>query len=385
MNKYRLKITGRNPNHFLKQLILKKIKLYSITDNAKDIKITVNEEDYKKIKSIKTSYKIEVINRFGILKIKYLLSKYKYILGLFLLSLGIIMTLSNLVFHIEVIHSKEEIRELIEKDLKDYGLTKYGFKVSYAKKEEIRQKILDKEKDKIEWLEIDSIGTKYIIHVEERLLNKEKETNEPRDIIAKKDAMILNIESDKGEIIKKKYDYVRKGESIISGTIKNKENEVSKVKASGKVYGEVWYNATVELPKEYHEEQRTGNKSKSLTLRVANKRISIPPTKKDKSYQIDDIVLFENKLLPLKLVIEEKYEIKVIDKKYTLNNCLDDAIELATINLKRKLPVESTILTKKVLKKSLKNSKIVIEVFFKVREDITDYKKISTELKIEGE
>ena len=43
------------------------------------------------------------------------------------------------------------------------------------------------------------------------------------------------------------------------------------------------------------------------------------------------------------------------------------------------------ILSKKVLKKALKNSKIIVEIFFKVRENITDYKKISKELKIEGD
>lgn len=269
--------------------------------------------------------------------------------------------------------------------MKEFGISKYKFKVSYSKKEEIRNKILEKEKDKIEWLEIDSVGTKYIIHVEERLLNDVKEDDDPRDIVAKKDAMILNIEANTGEIVKKKYDYVRKGEPIISGTIKNKEDEVSKVRADGKVYGEVWYNVTVELPKVYHEEVRTGKKSNSLAIRIANKKISIPRDDKDKSYDIDDIVLLENKLLPLKLVIEKKYEVKVTNKKYNLNNADSEALKIATTNLERKISDESSILDKKVLKKTLKNSKIVVEVFFKVREDITDYRKISKELKIEGE
>ena len=44
------------------------------------------------------------------------------------------------------------------------------------------------------------------------------------------------------------------------------------------------------------------------------------------------------------------------------------------------------ILTKKVLKKSLKNSKIIVEVFFKVKEDITSFKDIVIdEAKREGD
>lgn len=385
MNKYRLKITGKDPKNFLRHLIIKKIKLYDIVDLDKEIKITVDEEDYEKIMDMKTSYNISVINRFGLLKIKYLISKYKYIILFLIVITSLMIVLSNFVFFIDVVHSKEEIRDLVEADLKEFGISKYKFKVSYSKKEEIRNKILEKEKDKIEWLEIDSVGTKYIIHVEERLLNDVKEDDDPRDIVAKKDAMILNIEANTGEIVKKKYDYVRKGEPIISGTIKNKEDEVSKVRADGKVYGEVWYNVTVELPKVYHEEVRTGKKSNSLAIRIANKKISIPRDDKDKSYDIDDIVLLENKLLPLKLVIEKKYEVKVTNKKYNLNNADSEALKIATTNLERKISDESSILDKKVLKKTLKNSKIVVEVFFKVREDITDYRKISKELKIEGE
>ena len=225
MNKYRLKISGRNPNSFLKHLISKKIKLYNITDKDKAIFITVTLEDYQKIKKMKTSYKMEVVNRFGLLKLKYLLRKYQYLLIFFCLALFLIIVLSHTIFYVEVVHPKKEIRDLIKKDLKELGISKFKFKKTYQEKESIRNKILTKEKDKIEWLEIDSVGTKYIVNVEERLINDKPEDEYPRDVIAKKDAMILSIEAEEGEVIKKKYDYIRKGETIISGTIKNKEKE----------------------------------------------------------------------------------------------------------------------------------------------------------------
>ena len=293
--------------------------------------------------------------------------------------------LSHFIFFIDVIHSKEEMRELVENDLKEFGISKYKFRFSYAKKEEIRNKILEKEKDKIEWLEIDRIGTRYIVNVEERLIKDNKVDNEVRDIVAKKDAMILNIEAETGEIVRKKYEYVRKGDTIVSGTIKNKEDEVSKVKAEGKVYGEVWYSVTVELPKKYYEEKKTGKTSKALTLRIANKKISVPFSKDNRSYISEDSPILENNLIPIKLVLETKHEIEIIDKEYNMDNSSSEAIKLATKKLEDRLDEQSMILSKKVLKKALKNSKIIVEIFFKVRENITDYKKISKELKIEGD
>lgn len=384
-NRYRIKITGKDPKYFLRHLIVKKIKLYNIVEDHDGISLTVDEVDYAKILKMKTSYNIKIINRFGVAKLRYLLLKYKYILSFLFLTLGLMIILSHFIFFIDVIHSKEEIRELVENDLKEFGISKYRFRVSYAKKEEIRNKILEKEKDKIEWLEIDRIGTRYIVNVEERLIKDNKVDNEVRDIVAKKDAMILNIEAETGEIVRKKYEYVRKGDTIVSGTIKNKENEVSKVKAEGKVYGEVWYSVTVELPKKYYEEKKTGKTSKALTLRIANKKISVPFSKDNKSYISEDSPILENNLIPIKLVLETKHEIEIIDKEYNMDNSSSEAIKLATKKLEDRLDEQSMILSKKVLKKTLKNSKIIVEIFFKVRENITDYKKISKELKIEGD
>lgn len=384
-NRYRIKITGKDPKYFLRHLIVKKIKLYNIIEDHDGISLTVDEVDYAKILKMKTSYNIKIINRFGVAKLRYLLLKYKYILSFLFLTLGLMIILSHFIFFIDVIHSKEEIRELVENDLKEFGISKYRFRVSYAKKEEIRNKILEKEKDKIEWLEIDRIGTRYIVNVEERLIKDNKVDNEVRDIVAKKDAMILNIEAETGEIVRKKYEYVRKGDTIVSGTIKNKEDEVSKVKAEGKVYGEVWYSVTVELPKKYYEEKKTGKTSKALTLRIANKKISVPFSKDNRSYISEDSPILENNLIPIKLVLETKHEIEIIDKEYNMDNSSSEAIKLATKKLEDRLDEQSMILSKKVLKKALKNSKIIVEIFFKVRENITDYKKISKELKIEGD
>ena len=68
-----------------------------------------------------------------------------------------------------------------------------------------------------------------------------------------------------------------------------------------------------------------------------------------------------------------------------MDNSSSETIKLATKKLEDRLDEQSMILSKKVLKKALKNSKIIVEIFFKVRENITDYKKISKELKIEGD
>jgi hypothetical protein len=157
------------------------------------------------------------------------------------------------------------------------------------------------------------------------------------------------------------------------------EYSVAKVKSSATIMGEVWYKVEVELPKVYHEEIRTNKTFKSLTFKIINNHI--PRTKNNKSYDIEDKVIFKNKLFPIGLYLETKHELKIIDKKYNLGNCEKEAIKIATSKLEKKLTSNSSILSKNVLKKTLKNSTILVEIFFKVKEDITDYKEISSELK----
>ena len=80
------------------------------------------------------------------------------------------------------------------------------------------------------------------------------------------------------------------------------------------IMGEVWYKVQVELPKVYHEEIRTNKTYKSLTFKIINNRTSIPPSKNNKSYDIEDKVIFKNKLFPIGLYLETKHELKIIGK-----------------------------------------------------------------------
>lgn len=378
MDRYKLKITGHSLRYFLNNLIRNKVQLYYIEDNKDSLIIIIDKEDYQKIKKLKTTCKIKILNRFGIEKLKYLIYKYRYLLLFFIVGLFLIIFLSNIIFEVEVVHTKKEIREMIYKDLEKYGIEKYKFVKTYNEKEKIKKEILNKEKDKLEWLEIDKIGTKYIISVEERKKKTIDNDNTPRDIVAKKDAMILKLDADNGEIIKKKYDYVKKGDIIISGTIKNKEDEVSKIKASGKVFGEVWYKVKVEIPINYHEEIETGRKKEVLSFKFLDRSISFE-TKHYKEYNEENNYIIKNELFPIGIALTTKKEKVTTNKTYNINNIDKKAKELASEKFNKK-----DILLEKVLKKELIDSKIIVEMFLKVKEDITDYRKI-TDLELKKE
>lgn len=369
-SRYRILIQGKNVSYFVSLLIGKHVSIYQKEEVPSGVILLVDAEGWKIIQEIKTSYSITILNRYGIAKIQYLVHKYfVFLLGI-VFFLGIIFFLSHVIFQVDVVHSNELIRSIIYEDLKQFGIERFHFKVSYEEKEEIVEKILEKETEKIEWLEIEEVGTKYIVRVEERKKSKEKKACRPQNIVAKKDAMILEIHAEEGEVKKKKLDYVKRGDVIISGLIYNKEDIVSKRCARGQVLGEVWYQVTLEIPKHYHEEKVTGKKKRKLEVQFLNTTYHL--FSHYDTYQKKSKVLLKSRLLPIQFLFSTYLETEVIDEKYTLDSIDSKAYSLALEKLSQQLSKDDEVISKKILKKYEKDSKIIVEVFFRVKEDITD-------------
>lgn len=374
---YDIKITGKDVKRFIHNLHKMRIEFLNIIFEKNSVIIKVSEQDYKKILDIKTIYEIEIVKIYGIAYIKSFIKKYWIffvVLGFgFLMFLG----LTNVVFEIEVVHNDKDLRELIIEELKNEGISKHSFVVSYEKKEKIRENILKKYKDEIEWLEIERQGTKYVIKVEERKKNQENIIDTPRNVIAKKNGLITKIISSSGEIVIKKDQYVKKGDILISGTIHNKEEVVAKVRAEGKVYAETWYTVTVELPYHYHEEKKTNNYQKIIDIKWFSHSYHLFDFKKYNNSSEEVLFKLQNNLLPISISLVNQQEVEIIDKVYTKNNAVSEASEIAKKRLERNLGEDIEILYEKNLKITEEDSKIIVVMFYKVYEDITDYQEIS--------
>ena len=124
-NRYKLKIIGKSPKRFVKDLITLKISLYSVKIGDDYTIIIVDDDGLGQIKKIKTSYKIEIIKEYGLIKYINSFKKYFWFITSIVIGIIVIEVLSNIVFDIEVEHSKSEIRQIILNDLDEYGIKKY--------------------------------------------------------------------------------------------------------------------------------------------------------------------------------------------------------------------------------------------------------------------
>ena len=374
----KIKVTGRNINNFLKRLINNNINIEKVIPiSHKEIDLIINYQDLDKVLKLKTIYNIKIIRYYGKLRIIKRIKKDIFILSSLLISLLLIYTLSNIIFKVEVIHSNKNIIKLVTKELEDNGIKKYKFVKNYQEIEKIKNKILEENKDTLEWLEIIREGTKYTIRVEERIINNKPKDNKIYNIVASKNAVIKNIYAESGEKIRSINTYVKKGDIIISSDITLPNNEKISKTASGKVQGEVWYNINIEYPYQYHEIKYTGNKKKVLVLNLLNKRISFFDFHKYKTFNRNIKYIFNNNITPISLTYEDEYETNIINEVYDYNTAREKAITKAKEKILEKYPNIKDITNIKIIKEEDKKNKISLNLFVTCLEDITEYQEVN--------
>ena len=376
MSHYIIKIEGRRPNSLLSLLIILKIPFIKKKETKNYLILEIEEEYFQKIKKLAPTYEITILKRTGKAYLIHLYKTKKIFLYSIIFAFLVIILLTNIIFSVRVVETDKEIKDMILTDLRENGITRFRFKVSYKRKEAIREKILEKEKDYLEWLEIEEVGTMYQVKVIRRINNPKEEELKPRSIVAKKKGRITRIEADYGEVTTKKNDVVDKGDTLISGLIKNKEEIKTKVAARGKVYAEVWYQVNLNLPTLYQEEIKTGNKKNTLEIIFLDKNIFISELFKYNNSISKETVLYNNPLIPFRISFTKKEEIKLKQVAYQEDKTLKKIKKLAVDKLKQRIGNDIKILAINVLKKKASADKIEVELFFKVEEDITSYESL---------
>lgn len=376
---YEVKVTGRNVKKFIKQVYKMGIFLQDIKYVGKSVYVRLDKENYSKLLNVKTIYDVELKRLYGLAKIRELLIR-NYIFIIFIvLGFFLLIFLTRVIQEVEVVHAKKEIRDLVYKELENHGIKKYHFIMDFDKQEQIVKDIIENNKDRIEWLEIERVGVKYIVRVEERIIKSKKEETPNRHIVAKKDGIITKIEASRGEIVKKINDYVKTGDIIISGNITKEEEIKSTTSAEGVVFAETWYQVDVDMPLYYNEVTKTGKIRKNVVLKFLNNELSLFDGNKYKSKETEGVFSVRNKLLPISISYVEEEEVNIVDEIYTYDEAINKAIDLAYEKLKSQLGDDDKIISQKKLKTEQKGSTILVRVFFKVNEDITDFKEITKE------
>lgn len=372
-----LKIEGKNIERFLRRLYDNQINILHIKNQTyKSVEIAIYERDFETVLEKKTTYEITTLGYTGKKRFYFWIQKNKWLLLFLIFGYIALLLLTNTIFEVEVIHNNADLRNLIYEELAKKGIAPKKFRKNYKQLEAIKKEILEKEKDKIEWLEIERIGTKYIVRVEERIINNDNHETSLQEIIATKSAIIKKVVAKSGEIVKNVNDYVKAGDVVISGNLKIYDEVKSQVRAEGTVYGEVWYKVNVEYPLHYYEETKTGKKNTVYTLHFLNKRFELFNFNFFKQKKIVASTILKDSLLPISLKREKQEELNIIDKTYTKEGAVAKAKEEVSKKIESDLKGEEHIIDLKELQVQANDSKIILELFVTVYKDITGVKPL---------
>lgn len=378
-----LSVKTKNVDRFLTNLYKLNIDIFKVdVVSYREIIVEIYEKDLNKVKKLSILNKIEVIDYKGIKDKKNKFKFNKTLIFSLCFGLSVLIFLSNIIFSIEVVHTSSEIRTFIMNELKENGIKTLQFKKSFSELEKIKNNILNNNKDKLEWLEINRIGTKYVIKLEERKINNYVEDYIYQDIIATSDAVIKKIIATSGVKVKEVNEYVKKGETIISGSIYLNEELKENVKAMGEVYGEVWYKLSVEYPIINGFKEETGNKKTVYSINFFDNSFIIFNKNNYKNSYIKKDILLRNNIIPISFSKDTIYEQNVISGIYTEGEALLNARDYAKEKIKEMLDEDEYIISDKVLKYSVNSNTIYMDIFYKIYANITGRKEIIIE---EGE
>lgn len=347
-------------DRFLDKCLKNNINLYKI-DHHKDYLIAkIEESNLESIQKLNYYSEIEVLRILGfkgkLLHIKKYLFDY-FLLGVFLILLFII---SNIVVSVEIKHENKDLINQVNEILINKGIVPFRAGKTLGELNQISENILEENRDILDWISINKIGMKYIVSFEERILTQEQESHPYCHVIAKKSGIISKIIAKSGETLVEVGSYVNVGDILITGEVILNEEVKDNICASGDVYAETWYKITVTVPYEYEIKEYT-NKSRYNFILNGNYFYR----KNYETYEENSIFKFKN----FKVVEQKEYQLK--KAKRSKEEAKNIAINAAKEKLLDKIGQNTEIIEQNVLKESENNSKIELEVFLSVHEQIS--------------
>ena len=360
MNNYILIKVKNSINRFISKCDKYNISLFDIKYlSNKEIIVKVNKKDLKDIERYNYYSEIEIYKRLGKDSLIEKIYNLKYFILTFIFCIISMFFISNIIFKVNVIHSNKKIREMLYSELEKYGIKRLSLKKDFKSLEEIKNNILENNKDSLEWISITNVGMTYVIRVEERILDEIKLENNYCDIISTKEAFITSIYATSGEVLIAENDYVHKDDVLISGNIYLNEELKGITCANGTILGNVWYTTTISIDRVYYKKKYTGNKR--YNLKVNNKIL-----RKNKYNLYDKDYIIKNNIFSLYKELEYK-KVKYI---YTEEEGINKALLKLKEKFKDKFDKSGKIIETKILSQDINEEKITLNVFVVTEENV---------------
>lgn len=376
-------LKGNSPERFLNLCRGRELSICNIRCEKNQYKFCMNIEDYRKLRPIvrKTKTMPLIKRKKGLPFVVQKMKRRKgFILG-FLCFLGLIIFMSKLVWHIEVLgeysHTQDELMKYMHTNgihrlmlLSDVDCT--------AIEESIR-----KEYEDIGWVSAQIDGTKLFVRIKETNMPKlYVEETTPRHIVADRDGIIESIVTRTGTPLVKAGDEVKKGDILISGVVDIMgDNELlvrkSPVVADGDIMLATRYVYKNARSTKYIGKEYTGKQTKELRIRIRDNALNLYiPEFLRQNWEKEAVMIESKPTLFATFDVVTRKEYVEVEKTYEMEESTE-YLKCKYIKYLKKITEKGVIIRKNNVKIKKIGNNLVASGNLEVLQPITTYKKIS--------
>lgn len=375
-------IHGRGVERFLNDCTRNGIQIWQVKKmGAEAYTCYILLKDVKKVRGLikNQECKFRFLTRKGVpFMLQYSYRNSGIIAGI-LLCLLTIFVLSNMVWSIEIKGANPATEHRIMQELNKLGVKKGKLQFFIKDVESIQRDLTDTISE-ITWIGVVLNGTSYHFEVVEKNEPEKIESLSPRNLVASKKAVVVNMFVEKGQPMVERNDHVQKGQLLISGII-GKEGNQKSTAAVGEVLGETWYKSEVKIPLKTILSVFTGEVYKKHYVKIGNVQIPIwgffePEYKLKKEYEAERPAYFFKWKLPISYVGKTIHESEKVERIYDEEEAVEEALVIGKRELKEKLAEDATIIGEKVLHHETENGKVKVSIHYQVIENIVKIEPI---------
>ncbi|MGO1372014.1 MAG: sporulation protein YqfD [Senegalia sp. (in: firmicutes)] len=387
-----IRIEGLTLERFINLSTINNIYLWDIERlDYTTIQAKVSLKGFKELKPIilKVGSRYNILSREGLPFFLTKLRKRKMLALGFILMIGVIFFLTSFIWNIDISSPKGFNQEELVEYLNEKGV-KIGVRKSFVDNEELKIEIL-KEFDDIAYINLKITGTKLIVNLKEREFysNDDKwDKNKPANIISSKKGVVQKVIAKNGNPLVEKGDIVKKGQVLITGVLKNEEEEnILLVHSEGEILAKTYYYKTIKEPIIKKVKEETGEKYFSREIKIGEKSIHI---KNDdipfKNYieHVDDKSNEFYSIIPFDIIKHEYREVRIKEVKQNIDS-LKEALSVIITKEAMKEVKEDMKVESKEITFEKKDNFLITSIKLEMIENIAEKEYINENIEIQND
>lgn len=350
-------VSGLSVERFINICTRRQILLWDIErQNSTTVIMKMSIRGFKNARSAarKSRCRVRIKAKKGL---PYILWKYKkrrgFVIGLVAFAV-LIYLMTSIIWSIEITGNYHVETNVIMEQINELGIFRGATKRSINPKY-VADTLMLKNRE-LSWAGVEIKGTRLLISVREGIEPPAViPLEQPCNVVAAKDGIIVSIRAKNGLELVKEGDTVKKGQVLISGILESLHPEfgTKQVHAMGEVIARTWYETKKEVPEKKFTRKRTGQDWNKYIVYFLDFKIRLPsgnnPFVLYEKNLLDKAPVIGNRFkLPFGVVIEKYFELEEEEQVLEQEDARELAHKMAMDKISEMVPEEAEIVDKQV-------------------------------------